>query len=78
MCLDLSKVTVSRFDGSESDLNQKHWGNIVDEKTGKKWCNFTTTKKEIPEQMCQWLNGMKTRGLKVTIIRLDPAGEMWR
>ena len=48
---------------------------MVDEKTGKKWCNFTITKKKMPDQICQWLNSMKARGFEVKIIRLDPAGK---
>ena len=35
--LDLSKVTVSRSDGSDFELMQKNWRSIVDEATGKKW-----------------------------------------
>ena len=31
-------------------------------------------RKKIKEQICQWLNRKKARGLKVKIIRLDPAG----
>ena len=73
--LDLSKVTVSRDDGTDVDLNQKHWKSIVDERTGKKWCDFTVTKKEMVKQTCKWLNKMKTRGIVVEITRLDPAGE---
>ena len=73
--LDLSKVTVPKTDGTAFKIKQKHWRSIVDEKTGKKWCDFTATKKEMPEQMCQWLNSMKARGFKVKVIRLDPAGE---
>ena len=73
--LDLSKVTVPKTDGTAFEIKQKYWRSIVDEKTGKKWCEFTATKKEMPEQMCQWLNSTKARGLKVTVIRLDLAGE---
>ena len=53
----------------------KYCRSIVDEKTGKKWCDFTATKKEMPEQMCKWLNSMKARGFKVKVMRLDPTGE---
>ena len=73
--MDLSKVTVPKQDGTTFDINKKHWRSMVDKKTGKKWCDFTATKKEMPEQMCQWLNSMKARGFMVKIIRLDPAGE---
>ena len=73
--LDLSKVTVPKTDGTAFNIRQKYWRSIVDEKTGKKWCDFTATKKEIPEQMCQWLNSVKAGGLKVKVIRLDPAGK---
>ena len=72
MYLDLSKITAPRSDGSEYDLRQKYWKSIVSEKIGKKSCHFTATKKEIPEQICQWPNVMKIRGLKVKIIRLNP------
>ena len=73
--LDLSKVTVSRDDGTDVNLNQKRWKSIVDERTGKKWCGFTATNKEIVERTCEWLNKMKTRGIVVEIIRLDPTGK---
>ena len=73
--LDLSKVTVPKKDGTTFDINKKHWRSVVDEKTGKKWCDFTATKKEMLDQMCQWLNSMQARGFKVKIIRLDPVGE---
>ena len=73
--LDLSKVIVHKTDEAAFKIKQKYWRSIVDEKTGNKWCGFTATRKETPEQMCQWLNSMKSRGFKVKVIRLDPAGE---
>eukprot|EP01082_Thalassiosira_pseudonana_P000326 g56.t1 g56 contig1:128372-129499(+) len=73
--LDLSKVTVHEDDGSEFDLNHKHWKILVDAATGKKWSHFTTTKSGMVEPTCEWLNKCKTRGLNVKAIRLDPAGE---
>ena len=73
--MDLSKVTVPKQDGTMFNINKKHWKSVVDEKTGKKWCDFTATKKEMLDQMCQWLNSMQARGFKVKIIRLDPVGE---
>lgn len=42
--LDLSKVTVPKVDGSDSELNEKWWKTMVDEATGKKWADFTATK----------------------------------
>ena len=51
--LDLSKVTVSRDDGTDVDLNKKHWKSIVDERTGKKWYDFTATKKYMVERTCE-------------------------
>ena len=75
VCLDLSKVTVSRDDGSDFQLNQKNWKSIVDEHTGKKWCDFTKTKNGMVEPTCEFLHKLKSRGIPVKIIRLDPGGE---
>ena len=73
--LDLSKVTVPKADGSEFVILNKNWKSMVDEATGKKWCNFTATKKAMTERTCEFLHKMKQRGLHVKIIRLDPAGK---
>ena len=73
--LDLSKVSVSKADGSEFELAQKNWKSIVDEATGMKWCNFTTTKSGMVERTCEWLNQMKARNIPVLIVRMDPGGE---
>ena len=42
--LNLSKVTVSKSDGTKFDIQNKHWKIMVDEATGKKWSDFTDTK----------------------------------
>ena len=52
---------VSREDGSDVDLNQKYWKIIVNEQTGKKWHDFTATKKEMVEKTCEWLKKIKKR-----------------
>ena len=54
---------------------KKHWKIIVDEKTGKKWSEFSETKIGMVEPTCEWLNKMKTRKIPVKVIRLDPGGE---
>ena len=73
--LDLSKVTVSKSDGSEFEIQQKWWKTIVDEAMGKKWCDFTETKKAMVGHTCKWMNKMKQRGKAILKIRMDPAGE---
>ena len=72
--LDLSKVTVAGEKG-EVELNKKYWKIIVNEKTGKKWSEFSETKNGMVEPTCEWLNKMKTRKIPVKVIRLDPGGE---
>ena len=49
--LDLSKVMVSKSDGTEF---------VVDEYTGKKWCDFMDTKIGMVERTCEFLSLMKT------------------
>ena len=75
--LDLSKVTVAGDNGVE-ELNKKHWKVIVDEKTGKKWSEFSEKKNGMVEPTCEWLNKMKARGVPVKIIRMDPGGENFK
>ena len=66
--LDLSRVTVSKSDGSEFEINQKNWKIIVDECTGKKWSDFTETKIGMVERTCEFLSLMKTRGVPIKTI----------
>lgn len=73
--LDLSKVTVSRLDGTEFELSNKYWRSVVDGSTGKKWCGFTPTKKGMVEEMCEFMNIMKSLGIPISAIRMDPGGE---
>ena len=73
--LDLSKLTVPKSDGKDYEIENKWWKIIVDEATGKKWSDFTTSKNGMVERTCEWLNGMKARGIHVKKIRMDPAGE---
>ena len=73
--MDLSKVSVRNSDGSEFELNRKHWKLMVDESTGKKWSDFTESKIEIVEPTCKFLNVMKANEVPITCIKLDPAGE---
>ncbi len=71
--LDLSKVTVSKLDGSDFELKRKWWKIMVDQATGKKWSGFTDTKSGMVENSCEFMHKMKTRGTAIKIIRLDPA-----
>jgi hypothetical protein len=48
---------------------------MVDEATGKKWSSFHDSKTGMVESACELLNVLKSKGLPVTKIRLDPAGE---
>ena len=73
--LDLSKVTVSRSDGSNFELKKKWWKIMVDQATGKKWSEFTDTKTGMVEPTCEWMNQMKAKAMEIKVIRLDPAGE---
>ena len=73
--LDLSKVTVSKSDDTEFELTNKWWKVVVDEATGKKWSDFTPTKKGMVERTCEFMHKMKQRGIPISKIRLDPAGE---
>lgn len=73
--LDLSKITVPHSDGSESAISKKNWRIMVDEATGKKWSSFHDSKVGMVEPTCELLNVLKSKGLPVTKIRLDPAGE---
>ena len=73
--LDLSKVTVSRDDGSEFQLARKHWKSVVCEATGKKWFDFTETKSGMVENTCELFSQLKARGIAVRYVRLDPGGE---
>ena len=47
----------------------------MDEATGKKRSDFTPTKKGMVECTCEFMHKMKQRGIPITIIWLDPAGE---
>ena len=73
--LDLSKVTVSRSDGSNFELKKKWWKIMVDQATGKKWSEFTDTKTGMVEPTCEWMNQMKAKAMEIKVARLDPAGE---
>jgi len=56
-------------------INCDNWKVLVCEATGKKWSDFTVTKSKTVEQMCEHLHKMKSRGIPVHYIRLDPASE---
>ena len=73
--LDLSKVVVSKLDGSESGILNKDWKIMVDEATGKKWCYFTENKSEMVESTCKLLHKMKSKGIPIKCIQLYQAGE---
>jgi len=46
---------------------------MVDECSGKKGCNFTTTKSGMGEPTCAFLHKSKAKGMPIKIIQLDPA-----
>jgi hypothetical protein len=73
--LDLSKITVPHADSTESTINKKNWRIMVDKATGKKWSSFHDSKSGMVEPTCELLNVLKSKGLPVKKIRLDPAGE---
>ena len=75
MYLDLTKVTVPYADGSESLIKRKNWEVIVDEATGKKWSSFHDSKNGMVEPTCELFNILKSKGIPVKTVRLDPAGE---
>ena len=52
--LDLSKVTVSKSDDSEFEIENKNWKIIVDEATGKKWSDFMDTKSGMIKRKCEF------------------------
>ena len=66
--LDFLKVTVGKGDGTDFDINQKHWKIMVEECTGKKWCDFTMIKMGMVEHTCGFLNMMKTHGVLIKCI----------
>ena len=43
--------------------------------TGEKWSDFMVTKSDMVEHTCEHLHKLKTRGIPVQYVRLDPAGE---
>ena len=47
----------------------------MDEATGKKWSDFTPTKKGMVEHTCEFMYKMKQRGIPISAIWLDPVGE---
>ena len=74
--LDLSKVTVSRSDGSDFELKKKWCKIMVDQATGEKWSKFTDTKSGMVEPTCKWMHRMKEKGMTIKVVQLDSAGEM--
>jgi hypothetical protein len=73
--LDLFKITVPHSNGTESTINKKNWRRMVDEATGKKWSSFHDSKSGMVEPTCELLNVLKSKGLPVRKICLDPVGE---
>ena len=75
--MDLSKVTVAKNDDLTFEIKQKHWRTVVDELTGKKWLDFTATKKGMSDQMCRWMNITKSNGLPILYIQMfSPPGSI--
>ena len=68
-------MIVAKSNGSTFEIKQKHLRIVVDELTGKKWLDFTATKKGMPDQMSRWMNIMKSNGLPILHIKMDPGGE---
>jgi hypothetical protein len=54
--LDLSKVTVSKSDDTEFEFTNKWWKVVMDEATGKRWCDCTPTKKRMVECTCEFMH----------------------
>ena len=73
--LDLSKVTVSKSDDTEFEIDNKHWKIMVDKAMGKKWSDFTNSKSGMVERTCEFLHKIKSHEILVLHIHLDPAGE---
>lgn len=73
--LDLSKISVPLSDGTQFEVQRKQWKIIVDAATGKKWSDFSKTKDAMVEPTCEWMHKMKTRGIPIEVVRLDPSGE---
>ena len=53
----------------------KVWLIIQDEYTKYIWSYFLKERKDVAEQMIEWLNGETARGLKVEIFKCDNASE---
>ena len=75
MYLDLSTIKVLQEDKTEFELKRKYWKTMVDEASGKKFCDFTSTKNGMVERTCEFLHITKQRGRPVRKVRLDPSGE---
>jgi hypothetical protein len=73
--LDLSKVTVKSGTSENVTINRDSWKVLVCEATGKKWSHFTVTKSDMVEHTCEHLHKLKTHGIPVRYVRLDPAGK---
>ena len=73
--LDLSKVMIKTEASLDTTISRDNWKVLVCEVTGKKWSDFTVTKSEMVEHTCEHLYKMKSRGIPVCYIQLDPAGE---
>jgi hypothetical protein len=72
--LDLSKVTVKSGTSVNVTINCDNWKVLVCKATGKKWSNFTVTKSDMVERTCKHLHKLKTWGIPVRYVQLDPAG----
>ena len=75
MYLDLSKVTNKTETTESATINRDNWKVLVCKATGKKWSDFTVTKSDMVEWLCDHFHKMKTRGVLVRYVRLDLAGE---
>jgi hypothetical protein len=73
--LDLSKVTVKSGTSINVTINSDNWKVLVCKATGKKWSDFTVMKSDMLERTCEHLHKLKTHGIPVRYLRLDPAGK---
>ena len=68
-------MTVKSGTSENVTINRDNWKVLVCEATGKKWSDFTVTKSDMVERTCEHLHKLKTRGIPVRYVRLDPAGK---
>jgi hypothetical protein len=73
--IELLKVGVKSRISKNVTINHDNWKVIVCKVTGKKWSDFTVTKSGMVKRTCDHLHKLKTCGIPVQYVLLDPAGE---